>query len=746
MAEVRSPTASGESIMPPAGAMGQFVTAPFADGIVNEARLRFQRCAEWESAFRPRYINDIKFANGDSDNGWQWPNEIRRNREVEAKPCLTMNVITQHNKQITNMMRKNKSQIKVLAQGNAATANAAATWSGIIHYVESSSNAQEAYANARQTQVDGGYGVWRIVTKYVDENSFDQDPQIVPVWDPLSVYFDPDCASFDGIGSNFAFVFDDVLLEEWHSAYPEIADLVGTTPMGLAAGDDDWLTKDHIRVCEYFRKVSYHDTLISYAAMGERKTLLKSQTPDNIWKRLMEEPTSRTRPTARFVVEWYLIAGDRVVDSTTWLGDDIPLIRCLGERSVVEGILDIWGHTRKIKDAQRMYNYNASAQVEFVALQGKTPWIAPAKAIEEFESMWNTANVANHSVLIWNHVDDENPDKDIPPPFRADPPNFSPAYQSGMDTAFNQMMMVSGQWQNQMGMMGNERTGAAIGKRQEQGDTATYHFQDHYETSLRTTGAMLINIIPRLWDTQRVMTIQNSRGEDMELVVDPQQREALQQEMQANGQIARMIFNPRIGRYAIAPSVGPAYGTKREEAQEKLGLLITQAPEFASIIGDLLVKEFDFDGAQEAAQRIRRLVPPQALGEGPTQNEQALGAKSAALTNALSTSLNRNAKQELKLVGKEEMRNIDAYEAQTKRMVGLKEELPMDKAGLQQIIQQLVQDSMGARLAPIFGANADELDLETSPMAGAKRGVDGNWYTKHPTAPGKYLKIERKAA
>jgi len=131
------------------------------------------------------------------------------------------------------------------------------------------------------------------------------------------------------------------------------------------------------------------------------------------------------RELADEVVEWKLIVGEHGVDETTWPGEFIPLVRVVGTETVIEGRLDRCGHTRGMKDSQRMYNYNASSQVEFVALQGKSPWVAASEAIEEYEAMWNTANIVNHSVLVYNGLDDEgNP---IPAPQRTQPPTASPA-------------------------------------------------------------------------------------------------------------------------------------------------------------------------------------------------------------------------------------------------------------------------------------------------------------------------------
>jgi len=724
------------------------------DPVIAEARKRWDRVSEWESPSRERFIDDVKFENGDSDNGYQWPNSIRRSRDVDSRPCLTMNVIRQHNLQISNSARKNKSTVKFVPQGNGATVESALIFQNVARRVEMISSAQTAYTIARNFQIGGGIGWWRLVTDYAGPDTFDQEIFIQPIRDPLSVYMDPDIQQKNGSDANWAFVFDNIPKELFEEEYPEFRDIVGRNPLSIGSSDDDWISRDYIRVAEYFRRVGRPDTLISFVdEQGLRRNILQSKLTRNMLG-LKKDPLTKTRAVLREEIEWYLIAGDQVIDSTIWPGKYIPLVRCIGEETVIEGIMDRKGHTRSMKDAQRMLNYNASSQVEFVALQGKTPWIASSMAIEEYESMWNTANTANHSVLIYNAYDDEG--QPIQPPQRTTPPTASPAYQAGMDTAFNQMMMVSGQWQNSMGMMGNERTGAAIDGRQAQSETAVFHFQDNYEEALIFTGTQLIDLIPKVYDTKRVLMIQAENDEDMEVLVDPAAQQAFALQQQGIGQAVARVFNPNVGKYAIAPSVGPAYASKRKETADALTLILTQSPALVPIVGDLLMSSLDFDKAMEAAQRMKRLVPPQALGQGPSQTEQQLTQQVQALQAALEKSLQEQGKSVLKLVGKEQMRDVDVYKAQTDRIKALSDQLPLDPEGLMEVIRQLVGEALQTSLSPIIEANANNLDVdgasptggaaqpEAPPMQGARKAPDGRWYVPDPSRPGKHLRVEAR--
>jgi len=207
------------------------------------------------------------------------------------------------------------------------------------------------------------------------------------------------------------------------------------------------------------------------------------------------------------------------------------------------------------------------------------------------------------------------------------------------------------------------------------------------------------------------------------------------------------VFNPLLGRYDIAAQAGPDFGSKRLETVEAFSVIITQAPQLMQVIGDLLVKNMPFDDAQEAALRLKRLVPPQALGQGPSLAEQQMQAQLVALGAALKKSLEANAKEKLRLVGKDQLRDIEAYKAETDRMKALADQLPLDPEGLRKIIEQLVQDSLETNVEETAkSAEAEEQkDNPVHPVPGARMAPDGNWYVENPAQPGTHLMIRPKA-
>lgn len=723
--------------------------------ILEEARERFRNCSEWEGTFRRKFLEDLKFAEADAYNGYQWPDAIRRTRDLSDKPCLTLNVTRQHNLKIINDMRKNKESCKILGMGNGATQESANIIKAVIRHIEYNSKAQRnAYTPARNFMVKGGIGWWRIVTDYESNETFDQEIYIKGVPDPLSVYMDPDCNEPDCSDARYAFIFSFLPRELIEALVPDYPWQMGAPkmPIGIAPGESFFIEKDHWIVAEYFRKVPIQDKLISFMSpAGDRVTVRESRLPNEIASQLKQQDRVMVRNITDQQVEWKLIVGDEIVDETIWPGKYIPLIRCLGEETVIEGILDRKGHTRALTDAQRMFNYNASASVEFGALQTKSPWLAAAAAIEGLEGMWNTANTENTSVLIFKHVDDDNPEAQIPPPQRIDPPNASPAFETGMETAFKQMMMTSGQYANQQGQMGNERTGSAIKERLEEGESATYHFTDNYEDALIYTYQQIIDLIPKIYDTRRIKHVLADDGLEMEIELDPGAQQAYAYQLDRQNRIMRRVLNPTMGTYEVAASVGPNVESKREEAVDKLTQILTEAPALTAIIGDILLRNMDFDDAQEAAMRLRRMVPPEAMGTGPSQQEQQLTTQVQQLQANLAKALEQHGKDAVKLLGKDQMRDIDVYEAETDRIKALAPLLPTEPAGLQQLIEQLVGDAMETNILPILKANiegntdqsgmAAGAEGEAPPVPGAQKAQDGEWYILDPTRKTRYLRI-----
>lgn len=607
--------------------------------IIAEAKRRFHACEEWEAQARNNFDYDYKFANGDSVNMFQWDGWVVGDRQSSDRPCLTINKTQQHNLQIINDGKQNKPGVSIRPVGDTASYEAAQVYMEVVRHIEYISNAENAYDHAAQFQVEAGWGCWRVITDYVNDRSFDQEIYIRRIKDPRSVYIDPNCVEVDNSDANFAFIVTNQARDLYNAEYPNFKDVGGSSVFSNTA--DGWFTKDHVRVCEYYRKINKPDKYVWFMLPDTQEEIedfwseLDQEAKDifsDIKKREnnlpISERTYRERDVIRNDIEWFKIAGNVIIDRNVWLGKYIPIVKIIGKETIIDGILDIKGHTRALLDPQRIYNINSSANVEFGALQTKSPLTAPIEAIEGLEEYYTDNNVKNLALLPYNQYNEQG--KKLDPPQRIQAPQSSPAYVQQMQIAQNEMMMVSGQYQSQMGENENAKSGVAINARQRQGDRATYHFIDNQAIGVRYTGKILIDLIPKIYDTKRVFQIEAKDGSLMNVTIDPTAEKAVERLPNQNAdmtaqQTVEIIFNPNVGNYAVQSDIGPNFATRRQEAFNALTQIAAQNKDFMNIAGDVLWKVADFPEAQVLAQRWRRIIPPNVLGDAPNpQIDQTL--------------------------------------------------------------------------------------------------------------------------
>lgn len=675
------------------------------DRIVAEAKRRFDFAETYEAHTRQLEREDLKFAYGDSDNEWQWPKDIQD--RLEKRVRLTVNKTRQHCLQIINDAKQNKSSMKVRPTGNGATFKSAEIYEGLLRHIEYQSNAQAIYGYATKYQVYSGVGYWRVVTDYASDESFDQEIYLRRVKDPNAVYLDPNVVELDALDAKWAFVFDDMPKEDFAEQYPEFKNVASLNTLSTAT--NSWIKDKSVRVAEYFRCVPKKDQLLhmTHPVTKARSIVKASTVPPDILQSILDDPTTVTRHIMDTKVEWYLICGDIIIDRRVWPGKYIPIIRLLGDEIEIDSRLERSGHVRYMKDPQRMYNYMSSANVEFTALQGKTPYLAPKKAVESNINDWRSANQKNFAVLTYNHVDEDG--TPIPPPQRQEPPQVGAAFIEGLKVASQEMMMASGQYEESFGQKSQAISGKAINARERQGDNATYHFIDQLGISITATAKVIMDLIPKVYDVPRVNKILAQDGTESDVTVNPHVAEAYLEKRSKEGQEVEKIFNPNVGRYSVQADIGPAYATQRQEAFNAITQVLSMNKELTTVIGDLLFKSADFPMADKIAERLERMVPAQAKGDGPSPQDQKMQANIASLTKDIHTLLEDNAKLKIQLKGKDEMRDIDAYDAITKRMSALFKDHQVTPKDFARMMHDMMMQEHAASLTPTLDANAGTL-------------------------------------
>jgi len=717
--------------------------------ILNEAKKRFKLAEDWESDFRRLFVIDTKFANGDSDNGWQWPDDLRKDREINKRPALTINKVQRNISLITNDMRQNKPSINIKATNNQASYKSAQIYEGLVRNIEYKSGAASIYNKAGESQVEGGIGYWTVRQMYVDDDSFNQELRICPVDDAMSVYLDCDIKQPNGRDAEWGFLFDDVIEEEFEAEHPDLdmAKVKGSDGISEA---DNWVKDGYIRVAEYFRLKKTKDELIYVRDKQGNESIFKlSEAPPEVKKMLSNEDhyeEIKRRDIIKKTLQWFKIAGCVIIKKELDLkGQYIPIVRAVGVERVIEGKLERKGLTRWLKDPQRMYNYNSSAQVEYGALQTKSPWIGPKAAFEGNEVAWNNANRSNAAYLTYNHEDEEgNP---LPPPQKPDAPGSSPAFIDGMKIAAAEFEMITGQFAPQPNL---EKTPTAVNERRRQTDLSPYHFLDNMALAVQYTGEIIIDLVPHVYDTRRVEQILGKDGTQTNVTIDPKQQQALIEQNDEQEEIKEVLFNPAVGKYQVQSDIGPAYATQREAAFHAFIDIVTSSPELINEIGDLMFLAADFPMADKIAERIRRKInstAPWLLSDEPGPVMQKVNAELQQANQTIAELLQQLAEKNLKLQDYTQKNEIAAEDAKSKRITALSNAQPeIERMGgadqLEQVIRRVLTQMMNDGDLADQDLSPGAVDRVAQETGDQEQGVglDGGQYIPDPNRPGKFMK------
>ena len=667
-------------------------------------RRRFQVALSALSDSREDEVDDLRFMAGSPDNQWQWPADVLATRgsiqgqTINARPCLTINKLPQHVRQVTNEQRQNRPSGKVIPADDKADIQVAEIFDGMIRHIEYISDADVAYDTACDNQVTYGEGYIRILTEYAREDSFDQDIKIGRIRNSFSVYMDPAIQDPCGSDAEYCFITQDMLKTDYERDFPNASPVSSLMSQGV--GDQSmamWLTEDRVRIAEYFYIARQRATLNLYP---DNVTAFDGTAQDKQLKAMFGAPL-KTRTMDRKKVMWAKTNGAEVLEEREWAGKHIPVVRVVGNEFEVDGRLFVSGLVRNAKDAQRMYNYWVSQEAEMLALAPKAPFIGYGGQFEGYEQQWKTANTNNWPYLEINPDVTDGAGAPLPLPARAQPPMASSGLLQAKLGASDDIKSTTGQYDSSLGQQSNERSGRAILAREKQGDTGTYHYVDNLARAVRYVARQLVDLIPKIYDTERVARIVGLDGEVGMVQLNPQQPEPVREIQDQNGLVIGKVYNPSVGVYDVCVTTGPGYMTKRQEALDAMSMLLQSNPELWSVAGDLFVKNMDWPGAQEMAKRFAKIIDPKVL-EGEDQSPEMQAAKMQM--EALMKDLNQMAGmlQRVEQSVEAQELQIKAYDAETKRISAVQAGMTPEQ------IQDIVMGTIAAALdtGDLVGQNA----------------------------------------
>jgi hypothetical protein len=415
--------------------------------ILKDAKEAFRLCEEREKTNREEAADDVRFAR----LGEQWSEAIRKVRDRDHRPMVTVNRLPSFIRQVVNDARQNKPQIVCHPADSVADPQTAQILNGVIRQIEASSKADAAYDTALECAVTGGFGWFRINTEYAYDDTFDLDLVVERIANPFSVWGDPHSTAADSSDWNLSFVADLLTKEAFERQYKG-AEAVNWQDGAYGTLQTPWIDGGQVRVAEYWtrEKSTKPVVLLSNGEVIEAKVYKdrKGEFDAQALTVVGEREVNSHQVTQR------ILTGAEVLDERDWPGCYIPIVPVYGEEVFVDGQRRLRSLVRDAKDPQRMLNYWRTASTELVALAPKAPFIGPKGAFATDVEKWGTANTDNHAFIEYDGA--------VPPerqPFAGPPAG---ALQEAIN-ASDDMKAVMGLFDASLGARGQvEESGRAV--------------------------------------------------------------------------------------------------------------------------------------------------------------------------------------------------------------------------------------------------------------------------------------------
>lgn len=612
--------------------------------ILRLARDTFKRASEKEQDTRMEALDDLKFAR----LGEQWPDQIKTQRELDGRPCLTINKMPSFIRQVVNDARQNKPAIAVNPADDKADPETAEIINGLIRNIQVSSDADIATDTAIESAVSNGFGYFRI--NIVEDEDDVKDIAFERICNPFEVYGDPYSEAADSSDWNTCVVAKMLSKDEFESRYND-AEAVDWDAGGYIGLPAPWIEGDEVMVAEFWHRVDGYEEVVDLSDGTTQSLEWWEASGPMLELEGVIEVNRRQRKCKK--VTQYILTGAKVLETNEWPGKHIPIVPVYGDEINVEGKRYFRSLIYPAKDAQRMHNYWRTTATELVALAPKTPFMVEEGSIVG-PAKWATANHVAHAYLEFKKgamMPQRQPFAGVP----------AGVLQEALNAA-DDMKGIMGIYDASLGARSNETSGVAINARKMEGDVSTFHFIDNLSRSIRHAGRIIINLIQKVYAVERVVRV---LGEDMKpknVKIAPgaqQNGEQMGVEDDGDDTMSGMtrVFDLTAGKYDLIVKSGPNYSTLREQTRTEIVEIIRSFPAAAPVLGPMYLRHSDWPGADDAADKLEGIAEQEGAPQQPMPEPMSQADQIKAQNEAEKNQIAR------------EKVGIDGYDAETRRMV-----------------------------------------------------------------------------
>ncbi len=521
-------------------------------------------------------------------------------------------------------MRQTRPAGKVRPASDGASEPVADIFGGLCRSIEQCSRADAIYEEQFKYAVAGGFGAWRIMPTYMADDgdgAFDQVLRLINISNPQTVIWDPQCADPCGGDANKCIVAERIAEEVYDQLYKD----GDGQSFNVSRDSYGWFTDKEVRIAEYFERIPRAKRIakMTDGTVQEYDADLRAQEAHFDANEITNETHGVTRiakdkhgkpmirPTVVWQVMWVKCDGSNVLEGPYYYDwKRIPVVRCPGRYVNIEGRRKFQSLIRHAKDAQRSYNSRASDMIERSALLPKAPYLVTETMIKGYEGEWNQANTQSRPYLPYN-VDKNAPET---MPHRMEPLDLPQGALALAQMSIQDIQATIGYFDPALGNAEdmNRVSGKALVQHTKRSDLGSYEFIGGFRLAMQLTWEMMVDMIPKVYDSERIERIIGHDGIEKMVTVNGQPAPGRED----------IVNDLSKGTYDVEVVIGPSFQSARQEALDTLIAFSEALPNTAPMIADLLAKNIDTPDAQEMARRLRIPLIQQGLVQ-PTEAEKA---------------------------------------------------------------------------------------------------------------------------
>jgi len=552
--------------------------------------------------------------------GAQWEGPLRE--MYDNRPRFEVNKIHLSVIRIINEYRNNRIAVDYVAKDGSEDNTLADTCDKLYRADCQDSGAEEAFDNAFEEAVGGGYGAFRLKTTYINEEDDEDERQriaIEPIFDAdSSVFFDLGAKRQDKADAKRCFVVTAVPRKTYIAEYD---DDPATWPKEIHQYEFDWATPDVVFVAEYYRIEDRSETIrIFETVVGEeeRYTDADFEADPELEQRLAAIGTVEVRQkrVRRRVCRAYIMSGSRVLEDLGVIpGRMIPVVPVYGKRWYIANVERCMGHVRLAKDAQRLKNVQLSKLGEISAYCSIEKPIFTPEQVSGHQVMWAEDNLRNYPYLLINPITDTNGQTNITGPVAfTKSAAIPPALAGLMQVTETDMQEILGGSQQADKMVANI-SGKAVEMIQARIDGQAFIYMSNMAKAVRRCGEIWLSMARDVYvEPGRKMKGIGAQGE-MESI-------EIAKPMIVDGKLT-LQNDLSEAEFDVAVDVGPTSISRKAATVRALtGMMaITQDPETQQVLQAMAMLNMEGEGVAEVRDYFRKKLVRMGVVK-PTDEER----------------------------------------------------------------------------------------------------------------------------